>query len=215
MARPEYIDKKKRDRLFSNTLASPNNGVRDHALLRLLFGSFIKPIELIRINTNFFVNGKGIVLPNENLLMPSEISFNGKDRPMPILNPILIDALQKWVNFRIENTWGITSTGYIDLSTPMFMSKRNIGFSISTSRQGEVTKHNSDSLNRHIRKRMKMNGITGSIDSASRTLTLELHRSGKSTKAIWRLRGDAQLDTTMSIIQKDPVRLAALVENVY
>jgi integrase len=215
MARPEYIEKRKRDLMFKNTLADPVNGIRDHALVRLLFGSFIRPVEMIRLKTSFFANEKGIVLPNETLVIPPELSFNGKERPMPILNQILIDSLQKWINFRVENGWGATSSGFLDLTTPLFMSKKDVGFAISTKRVGGVTKHNCDGLNRHIRKRMKLAGITGSVDSAARTLTLDLHRSGKSTKALWKLRGDAQLSTTVEVCRKDPVRLAALVEHVY
>lgn len=215
MARPEYIEKSKRKQLFRNTLADPENGIRDHALLRFLFGSFIKSIELIRLKTGFIVNEKGLVEPNEDLAIPPELSFNGKQRPMPILNPILIDALQKWIDWRIENNWGVTNTGFIDIHSPLFMSKKNKPFSISTTRQGDVVKNNCESLNRILRRRMQLNGITGTIDSASRTLTLDMYRDGRSLLAIWKLRGDASLETAKAIVSKDPVRLGALVEQIY
>jgi integrase len=215
MARPEYIEKRKRDLMFKGTLADSVNGVRDHAILRLLFGSFIRPVEMIRLKAGFFANEKGIVLPNETLVIPPEISFNGKERPMPIMDSVLIESIQLWINVRLENGWGVTSSGFLDLTTPLFMSKKDVGFTISTKRLGDITKHNCDGLNRHIRKRMKMAGIAGSVDSAARTLTLDLHRSGKSTKALWILRGDAQLSTTVEICRKDPIRFAAIVEHVY
>jgi len=62
---------------------------------------------------------------------------------------------------------------------------------------------------------MQLNGITGTIDSASRTLTLDMYREGLSLLAIWKLRGDASLETTKSICSRDPVRLGALVEQIY
>lgn len=62
---------------------------------------------------------------------------------------------------------------------------------------------------------MQLNGITGTIDSASRSLTLDMNRDGRSLLAIWKLRGDASLETTKGIVAKDPVRLGALVEQIY
>jgi len=215
MARPEYIDISSRNRLFENTLADPNNGIRDHALLRLMFGTFLRPIEIIRLKTAFFVDSNGRVFSNPDYVLTDDTSFNGKERPMPISNAVLIDALQRWVDFRIEKKWGVTSTGFIDLDTALFMSKRNTPFSISTTYNESSVKHNCESLNRVLRKRMKINGITGSIESAARTLTLDIHRNGGSTKALRELRGDASIETTKTIIEKDPVRLSALVENAF
>jgi site-specific recombinase XerD len=142
MPRPEYIEEKKRKRLFENTLADPQNGIRDHALLRMMFGSFIRSIELIRLKTGLLVTEAGVVQPNEDLVIPPEISFNGRERPMPLSNPVLIDSIQRWINYRVEKKWGVTSSGFIDLDTPLFMSKRNIAFGISTKYNGDSVKHN-------------------------------------------------------------------------
>lgn len=216
MARPEYHTQDQRDRLFRNTKKDiANNGVRDLAILRLLYGLPVRPIEICRFSTNDFANEQGQVLPNENAVIRAEIAFNGRERPMPILDPTLIEALQTWVSWRIEHQWGLTSTGYIDVDSKFFQSKKDHAFSVSTSYNNGAPKHNCENINRIIRKRLKINGVTGSVDSAMRTWTLDRYREGRSLLAIKELRGDSSIETVKSIVGKDPIRLAALVERIY
>lgn len=216
MARPEYHTKEQRERLFRNTKKdTANNGIRDLAILKLLYGLPVRPIEMCRFSTKDFANEQGQVLPNENSVIRAEVAFNGRERPMPILDPILIEALQGWISWRIKHQWGVTSSGFIDLDTPFFQSKKNHGFSISTSYNNDTPKHNCESINRVIRKRLKINGISGSVDSAMRTWTLDRNREGRSLLAIKELRGDNSIETVKAIVGKDPIRLSALVERIY
>jgi len=127
----------------------------------------------------------------------------------------LIDALEAWIQFRTDNGWGVTSTGHIDLDTPFFMSSKSKGFKVRTTNTGDVVRHNADSINRIIRQRMKDNGLTGSVDSAARTWTLERHRGGGDLRLIWAYRGDNDIESTKRIVRRDPVRLGALVEKIY
>jgi hypothetical protein len=53
--------------------------------------------------------------------MRSEIAFNGRERPVPLLDQVLIKALEKWIRYRIEKGWGVTSAGYLTLSTFMIL----------------------------------------------------------------------------------------------
>lgn len=215
MARAEFHPEKDRERLFENTLKDPKNGIRDHAILRLIYGAPVRPIELIRFITRDFVNDRGEVEPNRHCVVRAEVSFNGRERPMPLLDPVLIDALQKWIDFRIENGWGVTKTGFIDLDMPFFLRKKNEGFKLITTTSEGIVRHNADNINRIIRQRMKDNGLTGTVDSALKTWTLERHRAGGSTRIIWQYRGDNDIESVKRVIQKDPVRLGALVENIY
>lgn len=81
--------------MFENTLKDPKNGVRDHAILRLIYGSPVRPFELKRVVGRDLVNDEGRVLPKRDRVIRKEISFNGRERPMPILDSVLIEALQK------------------------------------------------------------------------------------------------------------------------
>lgn len=91
---------------------------------------------------------------------------------MPILDPVLIEALESWLEFRIENHWGVTSTDYLDLESPFFLQSREKGFVVRTTDTDDVIRHNADSINRILRQRIKDNGLSGSVDSALRTWTL-------------------------------------------
>jgi integrase len=215
MARPEYHDIETRKRLFRNTVIDPDNGIRDHAILRFMYGAPVRPVELIRFKTHDLVNDNGILKSGDNGIIRAEVSFNGRERPLPINDPDLISALQKWIDFRLTHGWGLTKTGFIDLDQSFFLMSKNKGFTLSTSVIDDVKKHNSESINRVIRKRYALNGVTGSVESALRTWTLERHRECRALRYIWLLRGDNDIASVRRVIGKYPVRLGALVEKVY
>lgn len=215
MARPEYHPKEDRERLFRNTLMDAKDGVRDHAILRLMYGYPIRPVELIRLKTHDLANDQGCVLPKRDRVMRAEIAFNGRERPMPILDAVLIEALEAWLRYRLEYGWGVTSTGFLDLEAPLFLKNKHEGFVVRTTNSDNVIRHNADSINRVIRQRMNDYGLTGSVDSTLRTWTLERHRSGADLRLIWAYRGDNDIESVKRVVRRDPVRLGALVEKIY
>ncbi len=215
LARPEYHNEKERDRLFKNALSDPENGVRDHAILRLLYGAPVRPLEAARLMTHDLVSDKGRVIDVPVFELRKEIAFNGRERPIPIANKKLIEALQLWINFRLRYGWGLTKTGYIDLSKQFFMRNKIEGFKIVTTNTNGVSRHNNDNFNRTVRRRFEINKIPGSVESALRTWTLDRHREERCIRRIWAYRGDADIATVKSVIAKDPVRLGAMVEYVY
>lgn len=215
MARPEYHTEEDRKRLFRNTLIDPKDGIRDHAILRLIYGYPIRPVEVIRLKTSDLATDQGCVLPKRDRVMRGEIAFNGRERPMPILDEILIKALEAWIQYRIDSRWGVTSTGYLDLEAPFFLRGKSKGFVVRTTSTDGVVRHNADSINSVIRQRMNNNGLTGSVDSALRTWTLDRHRSGADLRLIWAYRGDNDIESVKRVVRRDPVRLGALVEKIY
>jgi len=215
MARPEYHKPEDRERLFRNTISDPKDGIRDHGILRLLYGMPTRSIELIRFMSHDFVNDEGKVIVNPNCMVRAPVAFNGVERPFPMVEPILIEALQAWVDHRIENGIGVTKHGYIDLQKAFFLRNNGEPFSVIETNTDGVKRQNSDSMNRVIRARLQQNKLTGSVESALRTWTLDRHRACGSTDAIWKLRGDADIESVKRIVRKDPVRLSSLVERVF
>ena len=69
MARPEYHKLEDRNRLFRNTLKDESDGVRDHAILRLIYGLPLRPVELIRLRTHDVATDQGKVLPKRDRVM--------------------------------------------------------------------------------------------------------------------------------------------------
>ena len=215
MTRPEYHEKKDRDRLFRNTLKDPENGIRDHAILRFMYEAPIRSLEIARLMTHDLVNDQGQVTKLSCVDLRPEITFSGHSRPLPLTAPNLKSALQAWIEFRLEQKYGVTETGYIDLNVPFFLRTKTEGFNITTTYTDNKPRHNVESLNRIIRNRMKANGLTGNIESALRTWTLDRHREERCIKRIWLYRGDKSIDTVRNVIKKDPVRLGALTEQAY
>jgi len=215
MARPEYHSLKDRVRLFKNTLSDPKDGVRDHAILRMLYGAPVRSVELCKFMGHDFVTDEGLVLGNPDCVVREAVAFNGKQRPMPLLDPILIEALQSWVDYRLAEGIGVTKRGFLDLHKPFFLKNTGEPFSVIETNSNGVKRQNSESINRVIRSRMKENKLTGSVDSALRTWTLDRHRECRDATAIWKLRGDADIESVKRIIRKYPVRLSALVEKVF
>ena len=184
-------------------------------MLRLLYALPLRPIELIRLKTHDIANDLGHVLPKRDRVMRKEVSFNGRERPMPIVDDLLIESLERWVYFRFENGWGVTRTGNIDPEASFFLMNKADGFKIRTTNSDDVIRHNADSINRIIRQRMKDNQLTGSVDSTLRTWTLDRHRGGFDVRLIWAYRGDNDIESVKRVVRGDPIRLGALVEKVY
>lgn len=174
----------------------------------------MRPIELIRLKTSDLSDDAGKVFARRDRIMRGAVSFNGRERPMPVLDERLINALEQWMHFRIEKKWGVTNTGYLDLETPFLLMNKHQGFKVKTTRRHGVIRHNADSINRVIRQRMKINGLTGSVDSSLRTWTLDRHRNGRAIRLIWAYRGDNDIESVKRIVRGDPVRLGALVERI-
>jgi len=85
----------------------------------------------------------------------------------------------------------------------------------TTYNSDKKARHNCEGLNSVIRKRMQDNKIKGSVDSALRTWTIDRRTDCIDPSAIWKLRGDNELESVLRVIRKKPMRLAALVEKVY
>lgn len=180
-----------------------------------MYDAPIRSLEIARLMTHDLVDDQGQIIKSACMELRKEVSFNGRSRPLPLTAPNLVPALQAWVDFRVENKWGTTQTGYIDLNTPFFLRKKTDGFNITTTYTDNNPRHNVESLNKVIRNRMKDNGLTGNIESALRTWTLDRHAEERCIKRIWLYRGDKSIETVKNIIKRNPMRLGALAEQVY
>jgi integrase len=213
MGRGLYHDQKVRNLLFANTLLYPKNGIRDHAILRVLYGTTLRPIEMINIKTHDLVNDEGSIKTGDGGVLRQVISFNNKTRPFPLNDPQLIDALQKWIDFRIQYQWGTNGNGSINLNTHFFLQGKDKAFQSKVTVQNGKNKYSTESINRIIRKIYEINNVEGSVDSGLRTWTLEANKRCIGMPIILELRGD--IATIKRVISKDPVRLGAAVEKVF
>lgn len=215
MQSSEYHTPEQRGRLFKYTLLDLKSGVRDHAMLRLMYGIPIRPIELCRLLTSDLATTEGLVLPDRHRVIRHVIAFNGKERPLPVLDGTLIIALQEWLEWRKLNGWGVDDTGELDMAAPFFLQSENVGFSVLTTRSGGVKRNNADSVNRIVRKRLHNAGLLGSVESTLKTWTIERHSNGSDHRLISEYRGDNDQQSVKRIVRGYTVRHGSLVECVY
>lgn len=213
--RAYLVEPKERDRLLKNTLNTGDDRVRNHAILRLLFGSPMRLIELARLNTNEVCDREGKLLDLSHFRIKKEVSFNGKERYFPIVDKAILKAVQKWIDWRIANKWGVTSTGYIDLSTKLFLRSKGEEFKVYTKLDKGTPRTSCETLNRLVRGLFDKNGIEGNIESPLRTWTILMRRRGADIKGLWALRGDNNIDAVKRTVEKDPIRLSMMVENAF
>ncbi len=214
MSRAIYVPPEEQKRLFANTLADPVNGVRNHAILRLMYGYPIRAGELSVLKTHDLATDQGIIRPrSESELLRAEISFSGEPRPFPLQCPIIIDALQKWLDQRFEKSWGIID-GHLDMEAPFFLKNKTEGFTITRTKRGDKITKSPEGMNRLIAKLHRLNEIEGNVETPLRTWTLIQHERGVKLKNIWTLRGDKTIETVRSVCRNHPVKLASMVASV-
>lgn len=203
MSRAEYIPAEEQKRLFSNVLSS-TNGIRNHAILRLLYGYPLRGLEAIRLKTHDLVTdeGKVKVLPETNQLRAA-VSFSGVERRFPLTSEKIISALQQWVDYRLANSWGVRGQ-FIDMESPFFLKNKTEGFSEKTP----------EGFSRLIKDLHRLNGIEGNIETPLRTWTLIQHENCIALKTIWSLRGDKSIETVRRAIKGHPIKYSQLVENI-
>ncbi|EKP0241645.1 TPA: hypothetical protein P2N00_004404 [Aeromonas salmonicida] len=87
-------------------VSSPENGLRDAALLLCCFGTGMKPTELAQLCVSDYLSPGGEPLV-ETVLRP-EIAFNGRARPLCWVNKKLIAAIDEHLADRFKRGHGIT-----------------------------------------------------------------------------------------------------------
>ncbi len=210
-----FIEPRNRDRLFKNTLNTEDSGIRDHSILRLIFGSPMRLIELARIDTREFCDREGKLLDLSLFAIKKEVSFNAVERPFPITDKQILKALQDWVYWRIENGWGVTPTGHLDMETKFFLQSEKEPFKVYTKNDRGKLRSSCETLNRLIRDLFDKNGIDGNTESPMRTWTILKRNRGCDIRALWKLRGDNNISSVKRAVEKEPIKLAMMVENAF
>lgn len=190
-------------RLFENVLIQ-QNGIRNHAILRLMYGYPLRAIEAIKLKTFDLVSDEGVVkeLSETNTLRAS-VSFSNTERPFPLSCKKIIEAVQRWIDYRIENGIGAKG-GFLIMDTPLFLKNNSEGFSDKKT----------EGFTRMIREVHDRNGINGNIETPLRTWTLIQHEKGVALKVLWVLRGDKSIATVRNLVKAHPVKYSKLVESI-
>ncbi|MFM1704726.1 site-specific integrase [Aeromonas salmonicida] len=196
--------------------SSPENGLRDAALLLCCFGTGMKPAELAQLRVSDYLSPVGDPL-TETVVRP-EMAFNGRARPLCWVNKKLITAIDEHLADRLKRGHGITGrlTAYrgLDPQSGLFVSGCTSQLLKLTriERDGRVS-YRADLLTALIVRLFAQAGIEGATaQSASRTMTLK--RQGIDDRHIGEILGMTSIKAIKTLCDTDPVRLGDLIRRI-
>lgn len=198
--------------------SSPENGLRDAALLLCCFGTGMKPAELAQLLVSDYLSPGGNPLV-ETVVRP-EIAFNGRARPLFWVNKKLITTIDEHLADRLKRGHGITGrlTAYrgLDPQSGLFVSGRT-GQPLKLTRierDGRVS-YRADQITALIAHLFAQAGIEGATaQSARRTLAVKLKRQGIDERHIGEILGMTSIKAIKTLCDTDPVRLGDLIKRI-
>lgn len=181
---------------------------RDVALLWVLYGTGMMPIEAARLTVGDYLGADGAV--REESGIRAEVAFNDIPRPLYWSNKGVIGAINAYLAARLRD-------GYAsDLESPLFLTASGQPFTFTRRvTAAGAESYSCESLTQIIRRLHTQAGIEGgSALSARRTFGVRLHRKGYDLRHIQTLLGLQSLTATKRLVDADPVRLGSIVSRV-
>lgn len=151
--------------------------------------------------------------------MRQEISYNGYARALYWANSKLVDAIDHYLRWRVENGVGTgTPDRYrgLDPHSPLFINCRTGGaFAATTYTKDGVQRESAMVLSALFKKLLKQAGVEGSALSGRRMFAVLLARQGKDPAVVRELMGLRNSSDAKAIMAGDPVRMAEIVAKVF
>ncbi|WP_434716363.1 tyrosine-type recombinase/integrase [Paraburkholderia sp. A3RO-2L] len=218
MAKTPYIEDARLKHLLKVSAISGESRARNVALLMVIYGTGMMLTELARLPVSAYLKGDGSLL--EKSKIAAEIAYNGKERPLWWTNTKVVNAIDKYLAYRIESGHGLTTRkgAYrgLDPESPLFLTGDGKPYRLMTRKTATgAVSYSCDSMSQLFRKLHSQAGIEGaSAMSGRRTFAVRLHRLGFDLRHINKLLGHETLTATKRLIDADPVRLGTIVAGV-
>lgn len=148
------------------------------------------------------------------------MAFNGKERPLWWSNTKVVDAIDKYLAFRLTHKHGVTTrkTAYrgLDPNSTIFLTGEGAPYKRIERLTGAGSiSYSCDSLSQLFRRLHQQAGIEGaSAMSGRHTFAVRLHQKGFDLRHINELLGHETLKATKNLIDQDPGRLGVIVAGV-
>lgn len=219
MAKAPYIEDHRVKHLLKVAAVSGEFPVRNVALLMCAFGTGMMLTELARLPLNAYLAPDGSIL-DESAVTP-DIAYNGFERPLYWSNKKVTDAINKYLEYRVEHRHRVTTkkAAYrgLDPLAPIFLTDEGEPYKLTERRTStQAISYSCDSLSQLFRKLHAQAGIEGaSAMSGRRTFGVNLHNKGYDLKHIKVLLGMKTLRSTKALIDADPVRLGKIAAGVF
>ena len=168
-----FLNEEEMERLLAQPDTSQESGLRDRAILELLFSSGLRVSELVALNKDhinlkrleFMVRGKG-----------------QKDRPI-FISEEAAEWIQKYLDKRIDN------------STPLFI---RVGGSKEISRSGNHKRLTARSVQRMVSNYARLAGITKHVSphTLRHSFATDLLMNGADLRSVQAMLGHSNIATT-------------------
>lgn len=214
MAKLPVIEDQQFERLLKATVATSRMPERDAALLLTLCGTAMAVTELATITVDCFLRPDGAVKITSSI--PVEVAHNGEERPLYWSNKRVVSAMEKYLEWRFENTHGVTikKGAYrgLDPESPIFLTDEGHPYALTKRKlaSGGLS-YSCNTLGAHITRLHSNAGVDGNAQAARRTMAVKLHRKGYDLVHVAAILGHRSITTTKRLVDGDPVRLADIV----
>lgn len=217
MAKPAVVEPKDLDHAVKVARVTGSQGVRNAALLYTLFGTGMFPSEIQALRVADVLTSTGEI--KRKSLVRAEISYNGYERTLYWSNQKLKQALEDYLNWRVEHKAGIGTPGRfrgLDPHSFLFINGRTgEGFTATKYQKDGVERESAMVLSALYRQLLKQAGVEGCARSGRRSLAVYLGRQRKDPAVVREMLGLQSLTAAKSLMACDPVRMADIVAKVF
>ncbi|MCK9987768.1 MAG: integrase/recombinase XerD [Azoarcus sp.] len=217
MAKPAVVEPKHLEHAAKVARVTGSQGVRNVALLYTLFGAGLTPGEIAALRVADCVSTNGEV--KKKSLVRAEIAYNGYERTVYWTNAKLTQALDDYLDWRVEHQVSLGTTGRfrgLDPHSFLFINGRSgEGFKATRYMKDGVQRESAMVLSALFKQLLKQAGVEGCARSGRRTFAVLLARQGKDPAVVREALGLQSLTAAKQMMQGDPVRMGDIVARVF
>lgn len=215
MAKPPVVEDKQLEHMLKATAGYSRTPERDVALLLTLYGTAMATTELAKITLFDYLEPNGAIKVNS--AVRNDVAHNGEQRPLYWSNKRVVNALDKYLAWRLERGHGLTikKGAYrgLDPDSALFLTDDGKPYSLTAKKlPSGVLSYSCNTLGAVISKLHANAGIEGgNAQAARRTWAVKQHRKGYDLVHIAKILGHKSITTTKRLVEGDPARLADIV----
>jgi len=215
MALPPVVEDKSLEHMLKATQGYSRTPERDVALLFVLYGTALSTTELARLTVSDYLRPDGSVKVES--AVRCDVAHNGEQRPLYWSNKRVVNAVDKYLAWRLEHKQGATikkgAFRGLDPLSALFLTDDGKPYALTPKTlPSGVLSYSCNTLGAVISRLHANAGIEGgNAQAARRTWAVKQHRKGYDLVHIAKILGHKSITTTKRLVDQDPVRLADIV----
>lgn len=215
MALPPLITPKDRKWLFKVTEETSTQPKRDLCLLGYFLGTAMSTLEINRLQLKDVLHKSGKL--NKKFAVRTT---NFEERDIYLTNKLLCELTCKYLDYRAKKKIGLGDNPDqylgLDPDEALFFTNQGKGFSVSVRKTVNGSpSYSCVALNTHMRMLMQKAGIENpSVLSGRRTFATTLKNKGVDISYIHKFLGNKCIETTKSMLSRDPIDMGDIAAGV-